>query len=253
MRQYYGPFLASSTYFIRDFSAKSFTIITRKLSNKAFKVHFRKIVYALSSNCQSFITSNDRTENNGFQFQCHSLDQVDAYSNQAHIHQNISKSIRNYQDKKLFELYEGVSLLLFYTCKGVKGNMHSKAIDRLNILWSFLIPMSKPFQDTIRENILTIQSKKITSASKHSITKNISQNSSNKKKLKEQIQTNTTNNNNMMATVDTTTVSVVEYNELNENIVSEIEMSLKTNESKNKQILIINIECIRLYNNIYMQ
>ena len=57
MRVYYGELFGSHSYLVRDFAAKSFSIMFRKLKGGVFKSHYRKVVKALAMNCKVFLAT----------------------------------------------------------------------------------------------------------------------------------------------------------------------------------------------------
>ena len=117
----------------------------------------RKVIYALATNCKSFLeikTENENSSTNEMnnirlmsQLQC---DPIEISVDERSKIQN--KSIA-YKDKRVYELFEGVSLMLFYTTKGVKGRLHSKAIERLRILWTLMFPITNNNIQTIIQEI----------------------------------------------------------------------------------------------------
>ena len=121
---YYGTLLGHSTDYVRDFAAKAFSVITRKLTIKKFKQHFNRIIKLISWNLKDIIMDNNDHQ---------------IYS---HIHAIESKELSNESmllPKKLSNVIDGVTALLFYTCKGVKGCFHSKGTVRLKIILSGIL------------------------------------------------------------------------------------------------------------------
>lgn len=126
LRQYYGGLLGNSTNYVRDMAAKSFIIVIRKLSVKSFKSHFKRILNALASNGKTVFSEQGRLLTS----QLESLP----------LESGESASLKTGGRKRLFDLLEGVSLMLFYTLKGVKGCLHSKGIERLSEVLTLLLP-----------------------------------------------------------------------------------------------------------------
>lgn len=131
---------------MRDFAAKTFSIVLRKLQNKEFKLHFKRIFKATAANIANAL-ENDFSQLTLFQDQEPTLEhpsepdtddapatfaslQLSLHSNQQQK-KSVTSSIRrcNY-------LFDGLSKLLFYSLKGIKGCLHSKAIKRINTIFA---------------------------------------------------------------------------------------------------------------------
>jgi hypothetical protein len=146
LRQYYGPLLGNSTNFVRDFAAKSFVLVIRKCSSKVFKSHMKKVIFALASNSKTFLGAAAGT---GKQELLHS-DPLEMTVQERVALQGKSLA---HKDKRVSELFEGVSLMMFYTAKGVKGRLHSKAIERLRVLWNLMFPLSSAAVESIASEL----------------------------------------------------------------------------------------------------
>ncbi|RYH20559.1 hypothetical protein EON65_23095, partial [archaeon] len=115
---YYGTLLGNTVHFVRDFAAKSFTIVTRKLSSKMFREHFRKLIKAVGHNLLQILEK----EKLSFLLDvATSAETLDA--------DKVGGDVRDGHS-----LLEGMALLLFYTCRGITGQMHSKASSRFDSL-----------------------------------------------------------------------------------------------------------------------
>lgn len=161
LRQYYGPLLGSSTGFVRDFAAKSFVLVIRKCSSKTFKSHMKKVIYALATNSQ--LTLKDAYASKDVLLECEPLEAT-VQERDSTEHKSVT-----HKSKRMFELFEGVSLLMFYSAKGVKGRMHSKAIDRLRTLWGLLLPLPTSAVDTIKAELAASSGKKMSSKKSKSV------------------------------------------------------------------------------------
>lgn len=149
LRQYYGPLLGSSTQFVRDFAARAFVLVIRKCSSKVYRTHMKKVLSALATNAQTFLVDAgaDRTL-----LLCPPLEQT-AEQRDA----SASKALA-LKDKRVSELFEGVSLMVHYTAKGVKGRLHSKAVERLRALWGLMFPVTNTAADALSKEISSLSS-----------------------------------------------------------------------------------------------
>ena len=158
MLPFYGSLLGHSLPFIRDFSAKMFMIITRKLSSHDFLLHVNKILSAISTHAEDvncFLSSEQTTktfsdmvaqshlsslllQENSLRQHVNSVDHSHSDSSMLPIAPDSNEAIdvgeRHTKQRKLNDLFSGVALLLFYTMKGSKCCLHSKGASRLSIL-----------------------------------------------------------------------------------------------------------------------
>lgn len=124
LRQYYGQLLSHSSKTARDFSAKSLSIIIRKLSPQLFKTHLRKVVKSLALAMSS-----------SYNFEALTIPRFHSFqSDQIYEENNLSPKLRNSID--------GVSLLLFASIKGVRGFLHSHGGMKLKIILSGISQIS---------------------------------------------------------------------------------------------------------------
>lgn len=135
----------------------------------------KRVIYALAANCQQQLQLQ-------IVFECEPLegssyDKSTAVTVLTSQNESIASTVLN---KRVLEIFEGVSLMLFYTTKGVKGRLHSKAIDRLNILWNLL--MQSSFSSDLLESIESAVKVKQGIANNNNNSSSLS--SSNKKKGK---------------------------------------------------------------------
>jgi len=134
MRQYYGTLLGHSTSFVREYSAKCFTILLRKLKSTKFKNHAKKLMKALAMNCKNVcIDSKDSKD-----IQLDEIFRVREIENS----DDQSKAPRRIKD-----ILDGVALLFFGTLKGIKNNMHSQGSKKFTILLELLLPLDKSLID----------------------------------------------------------------------------------------------------------
>lgn len=134
MRQYYGSLLGSPTGYVRDFSAKCFTLLLRKLKNKAFRVHCKKILKAVAVNCKSVTVADYSAGEGTMNIPITSLviDENLASADETSSSKSRSEGEAHSQQvsKRLQQLIDGVATLFFYTCKGVKGCLHSNGREK---------------------------------------------------------------------------------------------------------------------------
>eukprot|EP01041_Mallomonas_annulata_P001346 gene1346-2596_t len=177
LRQYYGQLLGHSTNYIRDLAAKSFSVILRKLPIKTYRIHIKKVIQILSTNCEKILEKNQISNNNNYN------NNKTYYINPIEYERNNEENIQiSTLPKRLSEIISGISLLLFYSCKGVKGCLHSKGGQKLQILLNLLLPLPPSISSTMKEFLENISKIPI------SIPKSIKKNSKSKKLSK--------NNNN---------------------------------------------------------
>lgn len=120
---YYGSILGSSTEFVRNFGAKTFVIIFRKLKVSVFTKHMKKVLKALAVNIRGACE-----------------DDIDKISFQEKNDQGETAD----GEKRSKWLIHGMSRLLYITFKGIKGEIHSKAIEKIHELLAML--SSHPYQ-----------------------------------------------------------------------------------------------------------
>jgi hypothetical protein len=127
MIQFYGSILGNDFGPIRDLGAKVFSTLVRKLKTGIFKSHFHRIVNGMM---KSWLDSRD-TKISTFSLDLtkYPFPEIEASEN----------SFSNYF-KSLESSIDGFSKLLFYSCKGIKGYLHSKGGEKLSILLNTLIP-----------------------------------------------------------------------------------------------------------------
>lgn len=94
---------------MREFAAKSFPVILRRISRKHLKSHWNKILSAVVSNFTRFYATDAHLS--GLQ--------VPTGSNDVAAVRDVPKRLR--------DLLDGIVLLVFNCCKGVKGCLHSFA------------------------------------------------------------------------------------------------------------------------------
>lgn len=98
-------------------------MVLRKLKPKCFRTHTKKLLRVLASNwrqCTDVQTSIVDIE----------VDEIECHQEQL-----------NPLPTRVCDILEGVSLLLFHTCKGVKGCLHSDGGARLSVSLSFVLPV----------------------------------------------------------------------------------------------------------------
>lgn len=112
-RKFYGALLGSSYEFVRDLSAKAFSLVYRKVPARRMKIHLKAVVRAIASNVK---------------------EQIDTDS---------PETVRSLEDemycrKRLDHIVQGFSLLLYYTIRGVKDSLHTCTEDVLGALFTVM-------------------------------------------------------------------------------------------------------------------
>ena len=112
---------------MRDYSAKTFSLLMRRLKLKAFKSQSKLLLRAVAANCRSNCTevSDDI-----------SLLAVTEFEGKEKGMSGIIPS------KRIQDLLDGLALLFFSTCKGVKSCLHSKGGDKLSVVLDLLFTAS---------------------------------------------------------------------------------------------------------------
>jgi hypothetical protein len=157
MRQYYGATLGHSTAFVRDFAAKSFMVLFRKFKQKTFRVHYKKLLKAISVNCKSaYLSMSYDDSNTGF-----NVIEIEEEKDQ------FSAVGKASLPKKVRDIIDGVALLTFYSCKGVKGCLHSEATNKVSVLLELIFPIKKSlieeidmFSNSFKSNLKQQKNKK---------------------------------------------------------------------------------------------
>jgi hypothetical protein len=143
LSNYYGALLGNSVDFVRKFAAKAFVIITRKLPTSVFKQHIKKLLKAVSGNVRSALRDdlslllfddydaifNEEREKERFQSEIDGIDESEKKE----------KARSNAGVRRTKWLLDGLSLLFFYSCKGIRGLAHSKANKRVQSMYSILL------------------------------------------------------------------------------------------------------------------
>lgn len=154
MRQYYGPLLGHRADFIRDYAAKTFSILLRKLTPKSYQQHVTKIFKALRS--ISKLDVNSPTDTPGYD-----VNQLHIFSLQNHrdtSHANTSDMkywhekytsgdnfrINSNYSPRFLHLLDGIASMLYFSIKGIKGYLHSNTSLVLPMVLQLLTcPLSK--------------------------------------------------------------------------------------------------------------
>lgn len=116
IRKYYGPLLGHSAQFVRDFAAKSFSVVLRRVPPKRLKPHWKKIFSAVVTNFSRFFSSEDQLND----LSVTALQQESSEDDKEAV---ATKCV----PKRLQDLLNGMVLLVFHCSKGVKGCLHSFA------------------------------------------------------------------------------------------------------------------------------
>jgi hypothetical protein len=145
---YYGPVLGSPTTFIRDFAAKTFTVMIRKLSLKQFKLHFKKLL----KSCNSQIVE---VMENDFQSFSEYFDEFDLIKTSSSDNSENEKESIPHSVRRCRFLCDGIMKLLFNSLKGIQGCLHSKSLKRFDSLFqAYLKFFSTSTQSVEKEHIM---------------------------------------------------------------------------------------------------
>ena len=119
--------------FVREYSAKAFSLLMRKLKSKTFKAQCKQLLKAVASNCRAnCLEAEDDIR----------LLAISEFEGDAETQIGIQPT------KRIQDLLDGLALLFYTTCKGVKGCLHSKGGSKLSIVFDFLLPVeSSVFQN----------------------------------------------------------------------------------------------------------
>lgn len=130
VRQYYGLLLGHNTPFVRDMSARCFVLLLRKLKPAAYSTHVKKLLKALAGQLCS----------------CSDVVQLPILALESKREQHGGSSgeddSANAPPPRMQNLIEGVSALLYYTSRGIKGCIHSKGAAKLTLPLDFMVPLS---------------------------------------------------------------------------------------------------------------
>jgi U3 small nucleolar RNA-associated protein 20 len=132
LRPYYSKLLSHSSKIVRDFAAKSFSIITRKLKPLVMKSHFSKLLTSLSASDISQLSS------------------LTVRACETELPSEYYQAV----PKKIIYSMDGLGFLFFYTLKGIKGRMHSKAGSILKVILNGLsnLKSSSPDDSVSKRN-----------------------------------------------------------------------------------------------------
>jgi hypothetical protein len=119
---------------VREYSAKAFSLLMRKLKSKTFKAQCKQLLRAVASNCHANCPEA--------QDDVRSL-AISEFEGDADTHIGIQPS------KRIKDLLDGLALLFYTTSKGVKGCLHSKGGGKLSIVFDFLLPVEASVIQTI--------------------------------------------------------------------------------------------------------
>ena len=113
--------------FVREYSAKAFSLLMKKLKSKIFKAQSKQLLKAVAANCKS----NCSTFNGSI-----SLLAYTGFEGCRETAVGIQPS------KRIQDLLDGLAQLFYNTCKGVKGCLHSKGGEKISMVLDLLLPFS---------------------------------------------------------------------------------------------------------------
>lgn len=115
--QFYGALLGHSVGFVRTFAAKCFAAVLKALSTSECKKHLRKVLRSVS---KVFLEVLEK-------------ERFSPLALPAHWDADFLRHSR------VRDLIDGFEALLFYSTKGVKGCLHSKGLQRLEVLFEISV------------------------------------------------------------------------------------------------------------------
>jgi len=141
MRQYYGDLLGSSATFVRNLSAKSLSMLLRKLPSKLFTSHMKKIFKAIAINCNAMaakgVAAGAHVETGP---ESAALLQLTVHPLESSAAEQLALT-QVPASRRMHYLINGIRQLMFHTIKGVKGCLHSKGISKLEIVLGLILPL----------------------------------------------------------------------------------------------------------------
>ena len=150
--------------FVRDYSAKTFSLLMRKLKLKIFKSQSKLLLKAVATNCKSSCVEigNNITSLHIFEFEDIKDDE------------NNKKNGYMVPNKRIQDLLDGLALLFFNISKGVKGCLHSKGGDRLSVIFDLLLSLPLTVIQNILSNNPNQSSKNVEKQNKREKNNNVS-------------------------------------------------------------------------------
>ena len=147
LRQYYGSALGHHTAYVREYASAAFCILLRKLNETKLKKHYMKVIKALASSSKLLIRSNKEAASDSTQL----LNKYDITIWGRGISATNSDSGTldgsSYSSgfalesipRRTNDILDGISWLLFNIAKGIKGQMHSKGVDRITVFFDVIL------------------------------------------------------------------------------------------------------------------
>ena len=144
MRKYYGPLLGHPASFVRDYSAKTFSVLMRKLKpgSKIFRSQNKYILKAVSANVLNCSPDADGTIALMIFPECEKgqTQSTNSSSNEFTEGADVSNGGEVVLSKRVDNLLDGLAGLYFSTCKGVRGCLHSQGGARLTSVMDTILP-----------------------------------------------------------------------------------------------------------------
>ena len=145
MRKYYGPLLGHPASFVRDYSAKTFSVLMRKLKpgSKIFRSQNKYILKAVATNVLNCTPDAHGTIALMIFPECEkgqTQTTSSSSSNESMEDVDMSNGGELVLSKRVDNLLDGLAGLYFSTCKGVRGCLHSQGGARLTSVMDTILP-----------------------------------------------------------------------------------------------------------------
>lgn len=128
----YATVLACEYVPVRDLGAKMFTTLVRKLKKKQFQTHVSRTINAL---VRAWRNGKSTESEFVFDFSANPLPEVEGSQDEDATALDVYSE--HFQDVEA--ACDGLARLVFYSCKGVKGCLHSFGGEKLSALLSLLV------------------------------------------------------------------------------------------------------------------
>lgn len=149
LRQYYGPVLGNHTGYVREYAAAAFCIALTQLNVVKLGKHYNKIIKALVGSSKLLCASNsDTTDVETDLLSTYDInilltqrrDELLVCEEAASVAAAAKGPVYASVPKRTGDIFDGISYLLFNTLKGIRGQQHSKAHDRIQLYFDVMLP-----------------------------------------------------------------------------------------------------------------
>jgi len=147
LRQYYGLVLGNHTGYVREYAASAFCVALTQLNLHKLGKHYGKIIKALVGSSKLLCVSNSETTD--VQTDLLSTYDINILLSQRRDEMLICEEAAAAVStgplyipvpKRTGDIFDGISYLLFNTLKGIRGQQHSKAHDRILLYFDAALP-----------------------------------------------------------------------------------------------------------------